>query len=96
MSFPVSIYFSFAQKDIAPYDKGINVTVLVFLLLELMAGVYAVSLKVHSFPFPLRLHHSTNASLSDEIMQAFKILRSQSRKYYLEDYHSGVEKIHTN
>ena len=68
VSTPVSIYFSFAQMDIRPYDKGINVTVLVLLVLELFGGVYA----------------------------AFKILRSQSRKYYLQEYASGVEKIHSS
>ncbi|WZN62026.1 putative membrane protein [Chloropicon roscoffensis] len=68
VSTPVSFYFSFAQMDIKPYDKGINITVLVMLLLELGTGVYA----------------------------AAKIMRSQSRKYYLEEYTSAVEKIHTN
>ena len=43
VSTPVSFYFSFAQMDIKPYDKGINITVLVMLLLELGTGVYAVS-----------------------------------------------------
>ncbi|QDZ21139.1 putative membrane protein [Chloropicon primus] len=68
VSIPVSFYFSVAQMDIQPYDKGINIVVLVMLVLELGTGVHA----------------------------ALKILRSQSKKYYLEEYVSGVEKIHTN
>jgi len=68
VSTPVSFYFSFAQMDITPYDKGINIVVLVFLVLELFGGIYA----------------------------AVKILRSQSRKYYLQEYSGGVEKIHSN
>ena len=96
VSTPVSIYFSFAQKDIKPYDKGINVTVLVLLLLELAGGVYAVSQgrHPHSHTRALSLTPPSPLSLPP---QAFKILKSQTRKYYLEDYRAlGVEKIHTS
>ena len=43
VSTPVAIYLAFAQTDIKPYDKGINITVLVLLVLELVGGVRAVS-----------------------------------------------------
>ena len=52
VSTPVSFYFSFAQMDIKPYDKGINITVLVMLLLELGTGVYAVSGQLTLAPSP--------------------------------------------
>ena len=98
VSTPVSIYFSFAQKDIKPYDKGINVTVLVLLLLELAGGVYAVSRGWRPTHTYARTHSLTPPlSPLSPPPQAFKILKSQTRKYYLEDYRAlGVEKIHTS
>ena len=43
VSIPVSFYFSVTQMDIQPYDKAINIVVLVMLVLELGTGVHAVS-----------------------------------------------------
>ncbi len=57
VSTPVAIYMAFAQTDIQPYDKGINMTVVVLLVLELIAGVYAVSLPLTS---PLSLIQCTS------------------------------------